>query len=565
MDRKEAHFPMTCKQCGKPIKPDATVCPSCGAALTDKVSLGSMSATTAKTAANKPKPKKKKKKLSGGDIALRVALIVVSILAILGILFGGAYIWGLYFVDENAQIDDKFSESEKVEMNVNTDLPTAKDGILNIALFGLDERGETDALLTSNGKGKSFHSDAIIILTIDRRDKDNPRVKMSSIARDTLVYVEGYNSKGSMTKLTHAFDYGYRKAKNADKADGKQEYTEADYKREGAKTAIKTINYNFHMNITEYMYVNFVEFMDIIDYVGGVTINVQQRELKELNKHVRAMEKECGRDLTEVKKAGEQTLNGGQALAYARIRKIDSDLKRANRQRDVLKALFDEVKDTPISKMPDLAAKMLSLCHTTLTSEEIVELGTWAVTNSDLEIVNFTLPDTTVKANWIWEGTHPNYGWVWIYDLDYASALMIDFIFDKDTAAALAKPTMPNEPKVTQAHTTAPTDPVNPTDPVDPTDPIDPTTPWDPTESGDPTWSDPTATGDPTGTGDSTDPTWPVDPTNPVDPTDSTGVIGTVTPTEPTEPTEPSIGTDPTNPIEPPVETTTTTNPFVMP
>lgn len=537
---------MVCKECGKRLKAGQTVCPSCGAIAAESVSLGSLSANQKKTRTKKPK-----KKLSGTDLALRIALISVSVLAVLGILFGILYIWARSFIDDNANIDEKFTEKEQQEMHVNTDLPTPKEGILNIALFGLDERGETDETLTANGKTKSFHSDAIIILTIDRRDKSNPRVKMSSLARDTLVYVEGYNSKNSMTKLAHAFQYGYNKAKAADKED---KYTQADYKREGAKTAIKTINYNFHMNITEYMYVNFVEFMDIIDYVGGVTINVQQRELNELNKHVRAMEKECGRDLTQVKKAGEQTLNGGQALAYSRIRKIDSDLKRTNRQRDVLKGVFNKVKTTPINKLPDVIAKMLSLCHTTLTSEEILELGTWAVTNSP-EIINYTLPDTSVKANWIWEGTHPNYNWVWIYDLDYASALLIDFIFDKETAKDLPKPTMPNEPKVTAAPQTSATGGGNPTDPVDPTIPVDPIVPSGSTTLG---TGDPTATGGSTGGTDpsgSTDPTGTGGPTGGTDPSE-TGVIGTVNPTDPTVPTQPTQPTQPVDPTDPVSSTT---------
>ena len=551
---------MVCKECGKRMKSKETVCPHCGAAVVQSVSLGAASGQ-----ADKERAKKPKKKLSGTDLALRISLIVVSVLAVLGILFGILYIYARSLVKENAHIDEKFTEEEKKEMHVNTDLPTAAEGIQSIALFGLDERGETDALVTSNGKGKSFHSDAIIILTIDRRDKNNPRVKLSSIARDTLVYVEGYNSKGSKTKLTHAFDYGYRKAKSADKADGKQDYTEADYKREGAKVAIKTINYNFQMNVTEYMYVNFVEFMDIIDYVGGVTINVQQRELNELNKHVRAMEKECGRDLNLVKKAGEQTLDGGQALAYSRIRKIDSDLKRANRQRDVLKALFDKVKQTPVNKLPDVISKMLSLCHTTLTADEILELGTWAVTNNP-EIINYTLPDTGTKYgyDWIWEGTHETYGWVWIYDLDYASALLIDFIFDKYTAQDLPRPTMPNEPKKTNATTvtTATTSSATGTDPTGSTTSTDYNDPTD-TDYTDPTgtdtdYTDPTGTDtdytDPTG-GDS-DPTTPVDPTDPVDPTE---------PTNPVEPTEPSESVTSTTPGFGVVETTTTAAPFDTP
>ena len=425
------------------MKRNEVTCSACGEpAANQQVSLGAMHQ------AKNHKPAKKRK-LSKDELALRITLIVVASLAVLAILCGIIWIIVVNWAEDQLPSENKITIEEQEELDINTDLPT--QGIQNIALFGLDERGETGETVDGTGKGKSFHSDAIIILTIDRREGHEPKIKMSSLARDTLVYVEGYNSKGSMTKLTHAFDYGYRVAKSADRADGKLDLTEADYKRAGAKTAIKTINANFHMNITEYMYVNFVEFMDIIDYIGGVTINVQSRELNELNKHVRAMRKECQREIDTVSNAGEQTLSGGQALAYARIRKIDSDLKRANRQRDVLKAVFDKVKSTPLTKLPDVAGKLLSLCHTTLNAKEIIEMGTWAVTKSP-EIVNYTLPDTSVNAYWIWEGTHPNYGWVWIYDLQYATYLLHDFIYDTNTAAEHPLPTMPNEPKVTNGN-----------------------------------------------------------------------------------------------------------------
>ena len=342
------------------------------------------------------------------------------------------------------QTGDKYTEEEKQAMQVNPELPTSN--IINIALFGLDERGETGETMTANGKSKTYHSDAVMILTIDRRDSNNPKIKLSSIARDTLVYVEGYNSKNSMTKLTYAFQYGYNKARSEDR---ERRYTQEDYKNAGAKAAVKALNYNFKMNITDYVYMNFVEFVEIIDYIGGVTINVQKRELHELNKHIQSANKECALSVETVKTSGEQVLNGGQALAYCRIRKIDSDLKRTQRCRDVLVAAYNKVKTVPINKLPNVIAKTLDLCHTNLTKEELLEIGAWVVTAKP-EILNYTLPDTGVNANWIWGGTHSDYGWVWIYDLDYASALLIDFIYDKNTAEDLPKPTMPDESRTTK-------------------------------------------------------------------------------------------------------------------
>ena len=560
-EKKDQPKMVVCKQCKKKIKEEVTCCPHCHALLSETVSLGDIDQVD-----RLRKSKKKKRKLTRSELWLRIALISVSILAVLVILAGILVPlmpgWVAKWMDKQRPTgDNKFNVEEQENLGINTELPT-KD-ITNIALFGLDERGETGATIDGLGNGKAFHSDAIIILTVDRRDPDNPRVKMSSIARDTLAYVEGYNSKGSLTKITNAFDYGYRKAK---RADTERKLTEADYKREGAKTAIKTLNQNFNMNITEYMYVNFVEFMDIIDYMGGVSIDVKQKELNELNKHVKWMSIECDRQIDRVASAGMQTLSGGQALAYARVRKVDSDLVRTNRQRDVLKAVFDKVKGSPLTKLPDIAGQLLGLCHTTLSSEEIVELGTWALTNPP-EIINYTLPDTQTELGykWIWEGTHPDYNWVWIYDLNYATHLLHDFIYDTDTAATASKPTLSSEPKVTKGTTTTTEYPVNgttapssdSTDDTDwtggedtttdfiefPTSHTGPNLPTPPTDTTGTDVSDPTDT---TGS-DITDPTdLPTGPNVPTAPTDPTGD---------SQSTTPSLDT----------QTTTTTTVFVMP
>lgn len=306
----------------------------------------------------------------------------------------------------------------------------AVDGVQNILFFGLDERGVAGKTTDEAGKAKSYHSDSIMILTIDRRDAANPRIKMTSLARDTLVYVEGYNSKDHKTKLTVAFDYGYRVAKQKGK-------NEEDSKHAGAKTAIKTIKQNFGIAVTDYVFVSFVEFAEVIDYLGGVTVDVQPKELTEMNKHIKAANKECGTSVKTVASAGQQRLTGGQALAYCRIRKIDNDLKRTERQRTVLKSLFNEVKSTPLAELPGMVSRLTSLCHTNLSAAKIVELATWAFTNAPT-FKSYTLPNSSCN---MWGDTHPTYGWVWIYDMHYASALLYDFLYDADTAKSLTKPT----------------------------------------------------------------------------------------------------------------------------
>jgi LCP family protein required for cell wall assembly len=300
-------------------------------------------------------------------------------------------------VDSNVQHGSELNVSN---LEVNDDLPD--EDVINIALFGLDNRDEdTDG-----------HSDAIIILSVDRVHN---KIKMTSIARDTLVKVDGYWSKGNLTKVTHAFSYGAKKKGES-----------------GPGMAVKTLNQNFGMNINRYMYVNFQGFAQIIDFLGGITIDVKQKELNELNNRMKYTEQQCGVKITRVKQAGVQRLDGWQALVYSRIRKMDSDIARGNRQKDVLEATFNEVKAMPVTKFPSLIAQGLQMCHTNLTSSEILSMATWAVTSSP-EIVNFSIPDenNTFKA---WGGTHPDYDWVWIMDLNYATVRLHDFIYETNVA-----------------------------------------------------------------------------------------------------------------------------------
>ncbi len=373
------------------------VCPHCNHKVEQPqmVSLGQM---RAKSARKKKSPTGKKEK------ALRITLIVAAAFLAL-VVAAVTLLWA--FLEMNLQGSDLSGS-----VGVNHDLPT-KD-VQNIALFGLDDRdSSTDG-----------HSDAIMIVSIDRKHN---KIKMTSIGRDTLVPIEGYKSADGKSKITHAFSAG------------------------GVNLAVKTINQNFGMNITDYVYVNFLEFAEIIDYMGGVTIDVPQKVLSELNNHVYWMEIECDMEIDKVKKAGVQRLSGGQALAYARVRKVDSDIQRGNRQREVLQALFNEMKDQPLTKFPGLISKLLKICHTNMTSGELMSIATWALTGSP-EFANYSLPNDDCKA---WGGNHSVHNWVWIYDLDNATDLLHNFIYE-DGLSGITPTTVyvPTKPKTTLPATT---------------------------------------------------------------------------------------------------------------
>lgn len=335
------------------------------------------------------KPPRRKKKV------WRIILIVLlCLLLLLGAAVGGGYWWLHHTVDSNLNEADTYTEEELdvnnkddmiediVEANPEADaddLQNRLDKVHNIALFGVDQE-----------QGSVGRSDAMIILSID---KENKKIKMTSLARDSLVPIDGHGEE----KLTHAWAYGH------------------------AKLAVKTINQAFGMNITDYAYINFEEFKEVIDYIGGVKVHVSALELETLNYTPDEDKKVPG--------TGVQRLDGRQALLYSRIRS-DSDTNRTARQREVLIAMYEQVRSQPISKLPETLRKVLRLCHTNMKSDTIMEIARWALLNAPT-IESLSLPNDQLKP---WGGIlDRERGWVRIYDLDAAKKVLYSFLYEVDT------------------------------------------------------------------------------------------------------------------------------------
>ena len=318
-------------------------------------------------------------------------IVLAALLVVLAVAVQCAWWWLTRTVDENVQPAETYTE-EEVDANDKDDIvndvvdanPDVKPedvenrvaNVKNVALFGVDQ--ET---------GSVGRSDAVMILSID---KENNKIKLTSLARDSLVPIQGHGEE----KLTHAWAYGH------------------------AKLALKTINQAFGMNITDYAYVNFGEFIELIDYVGGVDIHINELELHAINNGVGG-----------VRGVGVQRLNGEQALAYARCR-ADSDKNRTARQREVLIAVYEQVRKQPIGKLPDTLKKVLRLCHTTLSSDELMDMAKWAVLGTPT-IESLSLPNAQLKP---WSGILDRArGWVYVYDLDAAKKVLYNFIYEVDT------------------------------------------------------------------------------------------------------------------------------------
>ena len=209
--------------------------------------------------------------------------------------------------------------------------------IENILLMGLD--GTNDKL--------PKRSDTMIILTIDKLNKS---LKLTSLARDTLVKIPGRGEE----KLTHAYAYGQE------------------------ELLMQTINENFDLDIKDYAVVNFKSFIDIVDIIGGVDINVNEKEIHHLNEVIKecyGVNHEDTKNIEYITSSGNHNLNGYQALAYARIRKLDTIYKRDERQRLILTNIAHKLSDVSISKYPQIAKSILRHIKVNIAFNKIIDLA----------------------------------------------------------------------------------------------------------------------------------------------------------------------------------------------
>ena len=194
------------------------------------------------------------------------------------------------------------------------------DGYINILLVGQDRRP---------GEGRQ-RSDSMILCSFN---VEKEKFSMISFLRDTYVYIPGWGSE----KLNAAYAHG------------------------GFKCLNETLAVNFGVAVDAGVEVDFSGFEQIIDLLGGVSINITQKEAD-------YMRTNWGIDLP----AGNNRLNGNQALYYSRIRKLDMDAKRAERQRKVLTSLINEYKNKSIPEMLDILDDVLPMVTTTMSNQEIV-------------------------------------------------------------------------------------------------------------------------------------------------------------------------------------------------
>ena len=286
--------------------------------------------------ASKKKPRKKKHRLLKFLIgaAVLVALLGFGLYQLVGVVYG------------------KMTYREIAEY---TALPMETDGVVNILLIGNDSRKN----------GEDGRSDAMILLSVSSKTK---KIYMTSLLRDMYVDIPGHDGN----RLNAAYSYG------------------------GPELLMETIRQNFGLPVNRYMLVNFGAFVNLVDEVGGIDLDLSNDEVIWVNNYLVEYniltENPQGTFELDPNLSGMVHLNGPQALAYTRNRFLGTDFGRTERQRKVLTAVIGKLPSAALTNMGGLIDGLMPNLTTNLTRGECFRLSLMAGKLISYEIVSDSIP-----------------------------------------------------------------------------------------------------------------------------------------------------------------------------
>ncbi len=231
--------------------------------------------------------------------------------------------------------------------------------VINVLLVGLD----SDTALENGGR-----SDSLILVSLNKKTK---KINMTSFFRDTWTYMD-IGGNGRYGKMNSSYYFGSDEA------------------------LLDTLEKDFKIDIDYYVAVDFSSFTDIINALGGLTIEVQQYEAEYINRTT----------VHTIDYGPAVKLDGYEALVYARIRHSDSDsdVSRTRRQRQVISALINSAKGASLSQLSSALDSLFKYVKTDLTKMQILSYAAQALANGwiNYEIVQTPLSDNDVfRTGWV--------------------------------------------------------------------------------------------------------------------------------------------------------------------
>lgn len=315
-----------------------------------------------------PAPAQKKRKKKHGFIKALISLLLIFVIVFVA---GSGYVYNLM------SKTDYNEAGHKNNVYVDSVDLLQDPKVHNILFIGVDRREEDI----------SSRSDSMILFSID---KNNKKIKLTSFMRDTWVDIPGRR----YAKLNASCTWG------------------------GAQLLMDTIEYNFNIKIDNYVLVDFDSFVDIVNKLGGVSVEITEKEAKYL------------RDDVHLKiEAGENVpLNGNEALWYSRIRFLDSDFMRTYRQRKVMTAIVEQARQTNILKLIGIVKDILPDVETDLNPLELTKLAI----GSALVYIRYEVAQARVPADDTWKNATINGQAVLQADIGKNQEMLKEFLYGKD-------------------------------------------------------------------------------------------------------------------------------------
>ena len=322
--------------------------------------------TSKKIQTKKKMDKKKKLIIASITVVSIILLLVLTILLVFHVYYGKMNV----VTDKNPVptiTDDELApepEDSNGPDSSQEDINNAESGskipmmsskdVFNVLLIGIDSRKD-------DSRGRS---DSMILVSINKKTK---KIIATSIMRDSFVQIHGHKNN----RINAAFAFG------------------------GADLLIKTIEGNFKVKVDRYAYINFFSFIDIVNSVGGVTLDVSKDEIPVINKYILEINRLTNQPDNSgfLTKPGKLTLSGKQALGYSRNRYVgNSDFERTARQRRVLEQIYIKAKSLNVLQLNKLFNKILPDVTTNLSEGEMLSYVFGAPTYLKYDVEQFRIP-----------------------------------------------------------------------------------------------------------------------------------------------------------------------------
>ncbi len=263
---------------------------------------------------------------------LKWGLIMIAAVwaALIGTMLG--YAWNIMHMP-NAP---KVQMPQLQNTNISIETQEKMEGYWTVAVFGVDSREGT--------LGKGTRSDMQMILNVDLGTGE---IRIVSVYRDTYLRID---DKERYDKINEA------------------------YFRGGPKQAIEALKDNLDLTIDDYASFSWKAVADAINLLGGIDVDISHEEFRVINGFITETVESTGVGSHHLKKEGPNHLDGVQAVAYARLRKMDTDFKRTERQREVVDLALKKAREADAATLSKVAAAVFPQISTSVGMKDILPL-----------------------------------------------------------------------------------------------------------------------------------------------------------------------------------------------